>query len=501
MSNVNQINGTDGGDTLQGGASDDLIYGFDPNGAQANVTSISATRVATGLSQPVFAAAPPGDIDHLYIVERTGQIDILDLGTGALTRFLDLSRQVSTIGEGGLLGLAFDPNFAQNGYFYVDLTNTNDDTEIRRYQIFAARRNLADRASATPILGVDQPAGRTNHKAGWIGFGPEGDFYVPLGDGGGGGDPDRNAQNPLSPLGKILRIDVHGDDFPNDPTRNYAIPADNPFVNASGVLPEIFALGLRNPYRDSFDRALGDFYIGDVGEDRFEEIDIGQAGANYGWNVREGFSTFNSGPFGPGALTDPVFVYDHTVGSAIIGGFVYRGESEGLQGAYFFADEVTSRIFTMQRQGSALVVTDRTAQITANVGQIANPTSFAEDALGNLYIMDFGGDVYQLTPNALSADGNDVLNGNSGNDTIYGGSGNDVLSGGDGNDLLYGGPGDDQLFGGTGNNLMVGGPGDDTFHSEGSSDLITIARHGDGTTTVSDPIHSDTLFRRRASSV
>ena len=148
----------------------------------------------------------------------------------------------------------------------------------------------------------------------------------------------------------------------------------------------------------------------------------------------------------------------------------------------------------MQRQGSALVVTDRTAQISANVGQIANPTSFAEDALGNLYIMDLGGDVYKLTPNVLSADGNDVLNGNGGSDTIYGGSGNDAISGGDGNDLLYGGPGDDQLFGGIGNNLMVGGPGDDTFHSEGGSDLITIARHGDGTTTVSDPIHSDTLF-------
>jgi len=514
MSNVNQINGTDGADTLQGGASDDLIYGFNPNGAQANVTSISATRVATGLSQPVFAAAPPGDIQHLYIVERTGQIDILDLVTGALTRFLDLSSQVTTVGEGGLLGLAFDPNYAQNGQFYVDLTNTNDDTEIRRYQVSAANRNLADPASATPILTVDQPAGRTNHKAGWIGFGPDGDFYVALGDGGGGGDPDRNAQNPLSLLGKILRIDVHGDDFPNDPTRNYAIPAGNPFVNMPGVLPEIFALGLRNPFRDSFDRALGDFYIGDVGEARFEEIDIGQAGANYEWNVREGLAAFKAGPFGPGTLTDPVSVYDHTVGSAIIGGFAYRGESEGLQGAYFFADEVASKIFTMQRQGSALVVTDRTAQITANVGQIANPTSFAEDALGNLYIMDLGGDVYKLTPNVLSADGNDILNGNGGNDTIYGGSGNDVLSGGDGNDVLYGGPGDDQLFGGIGNNLMVGGPGDDTFHSEGGSDLIdggpgtntvefpgsrsaaTVVRTGEGATVKIGPI-TDTLFNIR----
>ena len=168
-------------------------------------------------------------------------------------------------------------------------------------------------------------------------------------------------------------------------------------------------------------------------------------------------------------MTDPVYVYDHTVGSAIIGGYVYRGESEGLQGAYFFADEVTSRIFTMQRQGSALVVTDRTAQISANVGTIANPTSFAEDGLGNLYIMDLGGDVYKLTPNVLSADGNDLLNGNGGSDTIYGGSGNDAISGGDGNDLLYGGPGDDQLFGGIGNNLLVGGPGDDTFTAKAAA--------------------------------
>ena len=214
-------------------------------------------------------------------------------------------------------------------------------------------------------------------------------------------------------------------------------------------------------------------------------------------------------------MTDPVFVYDHTVGSAIIGGYVYRGESEGLQGAYFFADEVTSKIFTMQRQGSALVVTDRTAQIAANVGTIANPTSFAEDGLGNLYIMDLGGDVYKLTPNTLSADGNDILNGNGGNDTIYGGSGNDAISGGDGNNLVYGGPGDDQLFGGLGNNLLVGGPGDDTFHSEGGSDLIdggpgtntalfpgsrsiyTVVRNGEGATMVKAGPMTDTLFNIR----
>ncbi len=484
MANANVIVGNDGTNTLQGGAGADLIYGFDPDGPQGNVSSISAARVAIGLSQPVFAISPPGDISHLYIVERTGQIKILDLTTGATSIFLDLSSQITTIGEGGLLGLAFDPEYAQNGYFYVDLTNPSDDTEIRRYQVSSGDPSQADPSSATLVITVDQPNGLTNHKGGWVGFGPDGYLYITLGDGGGGGDPFGNGQNAGTLLGKILRLDAHGDDFPADPTRNYAIPPDNPFIGTAGALPEIWALGLRNPFRAGFDRDLGDFYIGDVGQGAWEEIDIGQAGANYGWDVFEGPASFQPGPLGPGTLTAPIHSYDHAVGHAVIGGYVYRGESEGLQGQYFFADEVDNKVFTLRQQGGSWVATERTAQIATDTGSIDFPSAFGEDGLGNLYLVDLDGDIFRLTPNVVSADTGDNLDGGSGNDTIYGGSGNDMIGGGDGDDVLYGGPGDDQINGGTGANLLIGGDGNDIFNSGLGSDTID---GGTGTNTVVIP--------------
>jgi glucose/arabinose dehydrogenase len=480
MANINQLIGDDGQNTLQGTSGPDLIYGFDPNGPEASVSTVGATRVATGLSQPVFATAAPGDFDHLYIVERTGAIKRLDLTTGQIQTVLDISSQVTTVGEGGLLGLAFDPNFSQNGYFYVDLTNVNDDTEVRRYQISPGNTAQADPASALQIISVDQPP-TTNHKAGWIGFGPDGDLYIALGDGGGAGDPNGNGQNPGTLLAKMLRLDVHGDDFPADPTKNYAIPRDNPFVSTPGVLPEIFALGLRNPFRDSFDRDLGTFYIGDVGQDRFEEVDIGTAGANYGWNVFEGPASFQPGPLGPGTLTGPIYSYDHTIGHAIIGGYVYRGTSDGLQGQYFFADEVDNKVFTLQEQGSSWVATDRTSQLIPDVGAITAPTSFAEDIVGNLYLVSLDGKIYRLTPNVSSTDADDTLNGFGGNDTIYGGAGNDTISGGVGNDVLYGGTGNDVLDGGPGNDTLIGGAGSDRF----------IYATGDGADVIADFSISD----------
>jgi glucose/arabinose dehydrogenase len=344
------------------------------------------------LSSPVFATAAPGDTNDLFIVERTGQIKKLDLTTGDQSVFLDLSDQITTVGEGGLLGLAFDPNYAQNGHFYVYLTNTSDDTEVRRYTVSSDDANKADPASETPVITVDQPDGHTNHKGGWIGFGPDGDLYVALGDGG----VSSNAQDITSLLGKILRLDVQHDDYPTDPTRNYAIPSDNPFIGTADAKPEIWALGLRNPFRASFDRVTGDFYIGDVGENSFEEIDIGKAGANYEWNVFEGPAAFMSGALGPGISTDPIYSYDHTVGKAIIGGYVYRGTDQSLQGEYFFADEIKGKVFTLEKQGTTSIVTDQTAQITTDVGSIVNPDSFAEDGLGNLYIIDLSGDVFRL---------------------------------------------------------------------------------------------------------
>ena len=255
--------------------------------------SISATRVASGLTQPLFAVAPPGDTGRLFILEKTGLIRILDLSTGQLlpTPFLDLTTQITTNGEQGLLGLAFDPDFADNGQFYVHITNPSGDAEIRRYQVSAGNPNVADPASATPILSVDLPGNASNHRAGWIAFGPDGNLYVAIGD---GGSTPETGQSINDLLGNILRIDVHGDAFPADPTRNYAIPADNPFVGVAGE-DEIFAIGLRNPWRPSFDRGLETFFIADVGQNTWEEVNIGQAGANYGWVLFEGPDRINPG--------------------------------------------------------------------------------------------------------------------------------------------------------------------------------------------------------------
>ena len=474
MSATTLIVGNDGANTLQGTSGNDLIYGFDPNGPQADVNSIPATRVASGLMVPVFAGAPEGDPDRLFIVEETGTIKILDLATGqvAATPFLDVSSQVAAVGEQGLLGLAFDPHFAQNGFVYIDMINASGDTEIRRYQVFASDPNQVDPATATLIITVDQPAGRTNHKAGWLGFGPDGYLYAALGDGGSGGDPDNLAQNTDSLLGKILRLDVSSDAFPADPTRNYAIPADNPFVNAPGA-DEIWALGLRNPWRPSFDRGLGDFYIANVGQGVWEEIDIGALGANYGWRTFEGPADFSpTTVLGGGTLTAPIYSYDHTVGQAITGGYVYRGESEGLQGQYFFADFVQGKIFTLRFNGTSLVTTERTSQITADVGAINLPSSFGEDGFGNLYVVDYDEEIFRLTPDFVSADQADTLNGGDGDDIAFAGAGNDVLDGGAGADSLEGWIGNDMMIGSAGADTLTGGLGDDTLRGSEQADQL-----------------------------
>jgi Ca2+-binding RTX toxin-like protein len=438
------IIGDDNANTIAGGAGNELIYGFNPNGPANQVSTIAATRVASGLSQPLYVTAPTGD-DRLFIVEKGGLIKIVD-GAGQLlaTPFLDVTAQISTAGEGGLIGLAFDPNFRQNGTFYVNLINTGGDTEIRRYQV-SADPNVANPASASLVISVDQPAGLTNHKAGWLGFGPDGYLYVPLGDGGGGGDPTESAQDINSLLGKVLRLDVNNDAFPADPARNYAIPADNPFV-ASAPRDEIWALGLRNPWRPSFDLGLGDFFIADVGQNAWEEVNLGVAGANYGWDVFEGDFLFEGGSLSAGTQTNPIHSYSHSVGQSITGGYVYRGESEGLQGHYFFADFVASKVFTLRFNGSAWVATERTAQLQPNVGTINSPSSFGEDGFGNLYIVDFGGEVFRLVPNVTSADQGDHLSGGGGDDMIFGGSGNDALDGGAGIDTLIGGAGNDDFY-------------------------------------------------------
>jgi glucose/arabinose dehydrogenase len=384
-------------------AGPDLISGYDPNGPRGLAGAIIATRVATFFTQPLFVGAPPGDTGRLFVVEKTGAIKIIDLASGQVlpTPFLDVSSQVLTDGERGLLGLAFDPDFATNGFFYVNLSSTNGNTEIRRYHV-SSNPNVADPTSATTILSIDQSE-FNNHKGGWLGFGPDGDLYISVGDGGGSGDTLHSGQNIDSLRGKILRIDVHS---PSDPGLNYHIPADNPFVGQPGARSEIFALGLRNPWRPSFDRATGDLYIADVGQNTWEEIDIGQKGANYGWNHFEGPALFPGGDaISTGPVVAPIYSYNHNGTSAsITGGYVYRGDGAALQGQYFFADFVQGKVFTLAFNGSAWVATDRTSQIVTDVGALTLPSSFGEDGRGNLYIVDFGGgNIFRLTPTVFSA--------------------------------------------------------------------------------------------------
>jgi len=467
------ILGDDAGNTLIGASGDDVIYGFNPDGAQSQVSTIRAERVASGFVQPLFAGAPPGDLQRLFIVEKTGKIKIVDTASGqvAATPFLDVTTEISTAGEGGLLGLAFQPDFAASGVFFVNLTNASGDTEIRRYRVSGSNPNIADASSASLVIGVNQPDGLTNHKAGWLGFGPDGYLYAALGDGGSPGDALNSGQDVNSLLGKMLRLDVASDAFPSDPTRNYAIPSSNPFVATAGA-DEIWALGLRNPWRDSFDRATGTLYIADVGQSAWEEINIGAAGANYGWKIYEGPAPFSAGSPSAGTLTFPIHAYERTVGRSITGGYVYRGESEGLHGHYFFADFVLSKLFTLHFDGAAWNATDRTAQIVTTAGALGLPSSFGEDGRGDLYVVDWDGEIFRLSPLVASADQADHLDGGPGNDLLFGGSGDDVLIGAGDNDGLHGQNGADTLDGGAGNDIVIGGAGGDTLNGGEGSDVL-----------------------------
>jgi len=385
-------------------------------------------RVATGLSRPVFATAPPGDEDRLFIVEQrsgsTGRVRILELDTGTLraTPFLSVPN-VSAGNEQGLLGMAFHPDYASNGFFFVDFTDAAGDTVIRRYTV-SADPDVADPLSAQLVLSIDQL--QANHNGGWIGFGPDGYLYVASGDGGGSDDNDAghtagtgNAQDVTDNLlGKILRIDVDGDDFPADPDRNYAIPPDNPFVGEAGD-DEIWAYGLRNPFRASFDRLTGDLYIGDVGQNAREEIDVQPAGSpggeNYGWRLREGTIATPTGGVGgpppPGAI-DPIYDYSHgggpLEGNVVTGGVVYRGPARSLQGRYVFADFLTARIWTLRWDGSDPADFDGTnfsefvdwgdaPAFEPDEGSLQQISSFGEDAAGNVYIVSLAGNVFRIT--------------------------------------------------------------------------------------------------------
>ena len=354
--------------------------------------ALATQIVAGGLAAPTDLQSAPGDRSRLFVLEQAGRIRVIRDGVLQGGAFLDLQDRVGSGGERGLLGLAFHPRYADNGRFFVHYTDRAGDTRVSEYRR-SANADLADPASERVLIAEEQPF--PNHNGGGLAFGNDGRLYIALGDGGSADDPLNNGQNLFTRLGKILRIDV-------DAGSPYAIPADNPFANQPGVAREVWALGLRNPWRISFDRASGDLYIGDVGQSRREEIDVGLAsrggGENYGWRITEGtlchIPTANCGTAG---LTPPVVEYDHTLGCAVSGGYVYRGcRLPGYQGTYFYGDFCSSLIRSFRLQnGVATDQRDWSSSLSRGVGAIS---AFGLDADGELHIVDHDGRILKIVP-------------------------------------------------------------------------------------------------------
>jgi glucose/arabinose dehydrogenase len=360
--------------------------GTPPGGESPGAAEARLEEVAGGLSNPVHLAAPVGDA-RLFVVEQPGRIRIIEEGRLLPTPFLDLTDRVRSGGERGLLSVAFHPRYASNGLFYVNYTDRNGDTRVERYRV-SADRNRADPASAQLVLRVEQPY--SNHNGGLVAFGPDGRLYVGMGDGGSGGDPRGHGQNPGTLLGAMLRLDVDA----GDP---YAIPRDNPFVGRPGARGEVWATGVRNPWRFSFDRGTGLLYLADVGQNRWEEVNVveaGRAGLNYGWNRMEGAHCYGTESCDRSGLVLPVLEYGRSEGCSVTGGHVYRGSRiPALRGHYFYADFCEGWVRSFRYSGGA--VADRR---TWDFGDVGNILSFGEDAAGELYVLSARGKVYRMVP-------------------------------------------------------------------------------------------------------
>jgi len=378
--------------------------------------ALDYSLVVQGLNRPVHVASAGDGSNRLFIVEQIGRVRIYAGGLQSVA-FLDIRDKVSAPGSGGgseegLLSIAFPPDFALKRYFYVYYTNKAHDNQVSRFHL-TPDPNLADPNSEELILYLNHP-NFSNHNGGQLAFGQDGYLYIGTGDGGGAGDPAGNAQNPASLLGKLLRIDVEIQPAQPPPTDiktylaiifrcspgsavpNYRIPGDNPFVGVSGYREEIWALGLRNPWRFSFDGEDGDLYIADVGQFEVEEVDYQNAsspgGENYGWNIMEGDECYNSPTCNQAGLTLPVFTYTHAAGHcSVTGGHVYRGAAKpGMVGIYFLADFCSGVIWGLRQEGGAWVG----SQLLDTPFNIA---SFGLDEDGELYFTDlFGGSVYML---------------------------------------------------------------------------------------------------------
>ena len=358
----------------------------DPNG---NGLTPTLREIATGLDFPVHLTAPADD-PRLFIVEKTGAIRIVEGASVLAEPFLDVSGLVSNANEQGLLSVAFHPDYASNGRFFVDYTDDAGDTRVVEYRV-SGDPNRADPAPVRTVLAVEQPF--RNHNGGLVVFGPDGMLYVGLGDGGSAGDPEENGQNQGTLLGSILRLDVDG----GEP---YAIPPDNPFVDRPGARAEIWAYGLRNPWRFAFDRGSGEIYIADVGQNAIEEVNVsggGGRGLNYGWNTMEGTRCFDP-PSGcdTAGLTPPVAEYGHDDGCSVTGGHVYAGSAlPDLRGIYFYSDFCGGFVRGFRFAGGQATDHRRWPEIEPPESSV---TSFGEDAAGELYILTAEGGVYQIVP-------------------------------------------------------------------------------------------------------
>ena len=456
--------------------------------AQAGAVSL---QTVGAYSEPVYVTSDPGDPDRLFVVERAGKIE-LTTPSGTST-FTDLTPLVeSGFQERGLLSMAFAPDFASTGLIYVDYTG-KDAGSIHVAELRASG-DRADPGTLRNVITIPHPT-FPNHNGGQLQFGPDGYLYIGTGDGGGGGDPFENAQDTSALLGKILRIDPR-----RSGTQPYTVPADNPFVG-SGGRPEIWSLGLRNPYRFSFDRATGALTIGDVGQGEWEELDHAPQpsagrGVNFGWDCREGRHDFEPAGCPASGLTDPVLEYPHSTGGcAVTGGYVVRDPGlEELAGRFVYSDyckgEIRSTVLGLPDASD-----DRSEGINAG-----NPSSFGEDSCGRVYVASLTGEVSRLVDSTPTVCGGapppgslepcsqhvrgthrkDALSGGPGPQSIRGRGGDDRLNGGAGDDCLVGGGGDDRLTGGAGRDVLRGGRGRDVLRSaDGRRERVTCGRGAD----------------------
>ncbi|MES0363368.1 MAG: PQQ-dependent sugar dehydrogenase [Desulfobacteria bacterium] len=375
--------------------------------ASWGAVTIKAEPVVTGLSSPVDITHAGDGSGRLFITLQGGRVVIFD-GVQILSPpFLDINSLVSSGGERGLLGAAFHPNYVGNGFFYVSYTDTAGDSVIARYSV-SLDPNRADPTSGVILLTIPQPF--SNHNGGQLHFGPDGYLYIGIGDGGSGGDPQNNGQDLGKLLGKILRIDVDSG-FP------FTVPPDNPFVGVVGAREEIWSFGLRNPWRFSFDRLTGDMFIGDVGQNSWEEVDFQPAnstgGENYGWRLMEGNSCFNPAiNCNNGTLTLPILVYDHSVGCSVTGGYLYRGsKNPNLNGLYFYGDFCSGLIWGAQEDGlggwNTTVLLDTNFSIS----------TFGEDESGEIYFAHLSatdGTIYQVVQSTSSTNSASASSGGGG---------------------------------------------------------------------------------------